>query len=148
MILRMDHVAGGMFVFAGAIVFVVSGDLPFGTLASPGAGMLPKLVIGLMISFGLVLLWRGNESAPFTDIDWSDGGHAIRVLAAAALATALYTTLGFVVTMTLLLFGLSFAVERRNVWRAAAFSIGVTVLAALLFGALLKSPLPRGIMGF
>ena len=46
MILRQDHVAGGVFIVAGALVFAVSGDLPFGTLASPGAGMMPKLVLG------------------------------------------------------------------------------------------------------
>jgi hypothetical protein len=31
---------------------------------------------------------------------------------------------------------------------SAAFSIGVMVLAYTLFGLLLKTPLPRGIMGF
>ena len=36
MILRRDHVAGGAFIVAGVLVLAVSGDLPFGTLASPG----------------------------------------------------------------------------------------------------------------
>ena len=36
MTLRRDHVAGGAFVVAGALILAVSGDLPFGTLASPG----------------------------------------------------------------------------------------------------------------
>ena len=148
MILRMDHVAGGVFVVVGALVFALSGDLPFGTLASPGAGMLPKLVIVLMIGFGLILLLRARESPPFADTDWSDAGHAIRVLVAATLATALYTTLGFLLTTTLLLFTLPFAVERQNVVRVAAFSIGVAVFIYLLFGMVLKSPLPRGIIGF
>ena len=51
-ILRRDHVAGGVFIAAGAIVFALSGDLPFGTLASPGAGMMPKLALILLIGFG------------------------------------------------------------------------------------------------
>jgi hypothetical protein len=144
----MDHVAGGTFVVAGVLIFALSGDLPFGTLASPGAGMLPKLVIGLMIAFGLILVLRAGESPPFSDIDWSDAGHAIRTMTAAALATLLYTGLGFVLTITLLLFGLLVAVERQNIWRAAAFSIGITLIAYLLFGTALKSPLPRGIIGF
>ena len=62
MSLRRDHVGGGAFVAVGALVLAVSGDLPFGTLASPGAGMLPKLVVGLMMAFGLVLLVRAGES--------------------------------------------------------------------------------------
>ena len=56
MILRRDHVAGGAFIVAGALVFAMSGDLPFGTLASPGAGMMPKLVLGLLMAFGAILV--------------------------------------------------------------------------------------------
>ena len=44
MTLRTDHVAGAIFVAFGLLVFAVSGDLPFGTLSFPGAGMMPKLV--------------------------------------------------------------------------------------------------------
>ena len=36
MILRRDHVAGGVFVAGPAILFAFSGDLPFGSLSSPG----------------------------------------------------------------------------------------------------------------
>ena len=48
--LRRDHVAGGAFVLAGALVLAVSCDLPFGTLASPGAGMLPTLLVGFLMA--------------------------------------------------------------------------------------------------
>ena len=47
MTLHTDHVAGGVFVAFGALVFALSGDLPIGTLSFPGAGMMPKLVAGL-----------------------------------------------------------------------------------------------------
>jgi Tripartite tricarboxylate transporter TctB family len=142
--LRRDHVGGGLFVVGGALVLAVSGDLPFGTLASPGAGMMPKLVVGLMIAFGLILFARAGGSPPFASIAWDDLPHASRVVVTTAVAVALYTWLGFVATMSLLLFGLIFVVERRSLLPAAAFSVGVTVLAYVLFGTLLKSPLPRG----
>ena len=67
MILRRDHVAGGAFIAAALLVFAMSGDLPFGTLASPGAGMMPKLVLGLMIAFGAILVARAGESPPLAD---------------------------------------------------------------------------------
>ena len=146
--LRRDHVAGGAFILAGAAVLAVSGDLPFGTLASPGAGMLPKLMIGLMMAFGLVLLVRAGDSRPFAGIGWADLPHATRVVAVAAAAIALYETVGFLVTMTALLFGLTFVVERKPLLPAAGFSVGVTVFAYVLFNTLLKSPLPRGTLGF
>ena len=146
MILRRDHVGGGAFILVGAAVLAVSGDLPFGNLASPGAGMLPTLVIGLMMAFGAVLLARAGESPPLDEVSWSDLPHAMRVAVAAAAAAALYTTLGFLLTVPLLLFTLIFVVERRPILPALAVSIGVTALAYVLFTRLLKThvpPIPR-----
>jgi hypothetical protein len=147
-ILRRDHIAGGLFVVAAATVLAVSGDLPIGSMAMPGAGMMPKLVLGLMIAFGLILMARAGESPPIATVPWADLPHAIRVVAITAVAVALYTLLGFIITMSLLLFCLLVAVERRPILPAAAFSIGVTVFAYFLFGTLLKSPLPHGLLGF
>ena len=140
--IRRDHVAGGVFIAAGALVFAMSGDLPFGTLASPGAGMLPKLVLGLMMAFGAIIVARAGESPPLAVLEWSDFRHAATVVAVSAIAIALYTKIGFVLSVTLLLFVLLFFIERRGLWRALAFSIGVTVGSYLLFSTLLKSPLP------
>jgi GNAT superfamily N-acetyltransferase len=148
MIVRRDHVGGGAFIVVGALVLAVSGDLPFGTLASPGAGMLPKLVIGLMMAFGAILLLRAGESPPFAAVAWGDFPHALRVIAVTAAGATVYTWLGFLVTMSLLLFGLTFVIERKPILSAAAFSAGVTGLAYTIFGTLLKSPLPRGLFGF
>src|SRR3954452_23041567 len=148
MILRRDHIAGGLFVVAAATVLEVSGDLPIGSMAMPGAGMLPKLVLGLMIAFGLVLMARAGESPPIATVHWTDLPHAIQVVVLTAVAVALYTLLGFIITMSLLLFSLLVVVERRSFLRATAFSIGVTVFAYFLFGTLLKSPLPHGLLGF
>jgi hypothetical protein len=142
LLLKRDHVAGGVFIVAGAIVFALSGDLPFGTLASPGAGMMPKLVLILLIGFGGLLLARAHESPPFAAIDWGDFGHAATVVVVSAAAIALYTIIGFVLSISLLLLVLLFVVERRSLWRAVIVSVGVTVGAYLMFNTLLKSPLP------
>jgi hypothetical protein len=142
MVLRRDHVAGGAFIIAGALVFAMSGDLPFGTLASPGAGMMPKLVLGLMMAFGAIILLRAGESPPLAEIAWGDFRHAATVVVVSAVAIALYTTIGFVLSVTLLLFVLFYFIERRNIWAALAVSAGVTGLSYFLFNTLLKSPLP------
>jgi hypothetical protein len=110
--------------------------------------MMPKLVAGLLILFGLLLILRANESAPVATVSWSDLPHAARVVAITAAAIALYQTLGFVVTMALLLFALTFGTERRHPLAAAAFSIGVVALTYLLFAVALKTPLEPGIFGF
>lgn len=148
MILRRDHVAGGAFVVAGVLIVTVSHDLPFGTLASPGAGMLPMLVIGLMIVFGLILVIGAGNSLPIAQIAWDDLPHASCVVAVGATAAALYTTLGFIVTMSLMMFCLLFVVERRKLWRAAVFSITIPLLTYILFEHLLKTHLEAGILRF
>ena len=66
----------------------------------------------------------------------------------AAIAISLYQTLGFILTMTLLVFTLLMAVERKNIFRAAAYSLGLTMIAWWVFGTALKSPLETGILGF
>ena len=147
MTLRTDHVAGAAAIAAALAVLAVSGDLPFGTLAFPGAGMMPKLVCGLMIVFGALLIARGGSGEPFAAIGWSDLPHAVRVFAVTAAAVALYTTLGFIVTMSLLLFVL-IALEGRNLIAAAAYSIGVSLFTYGLFTIVLKQPLEQGLLGF
>jgi hypothetical protein len=148
MTLRRDHVGGGALVIAAVLVLAVSGDLPFGTLASPGAGMLPTLMIALMLAFGLALFLRARESPPLAEVAWHDLPHAARVVAVAAAGVALYVTLGFLLSIALLLFALTYAIERRPFLHAAIFSLGVTGLTYAGFHILLKLPLPRGPLGF
>lgn len=142
MIIRRDHIAGGVFIAAGVLLFAMSGDLPFGTLASPGAGMMPKLVLTLLISFGIILTVRAGESPPLAAIEWGDFRHAATVVGVTAVATALYTVIGFVLSILLLMIVLLYFVERRSLWRTLVVSIGVTVGSYYLFNTLLKSPLP------
>ncbi len=148
MMLRLDHVAGAIFVGAGLAVFAASGDLPIGSMAMPGAGMMPKLVLSLMIVFGLMLMLRAAPSRPFNAIAWDDLPHALRVVAITAAATAVYTMLGFLITMALMLFVLAAGIERKPLLGAAGFSIGVTALTYVVFEHLLKSPLPHGLLEF
>lgn len=144
MTLRRDTVAGAAFVALAGLLWWLSDDLPVGTLAMPGAGMMPMIAIGLVATFGAVLLFRGAGTPPLTAAHWSDADHAVRVIVFAALATVLYTSLGFLITIPILLFGLVGLVERRGIFRAAVFAVGVTVTLWVLFGMLLKSPLPAG----
>ena len=148
MIVRRDHVAGGMFIVAGALVLAVSGDLPFGTLASPGAGMLPKLVIGLMMAFGadpaparrrepaLRARRLGRPPArPARRRRWPrppSRSTPARVSADHVAAAVQADLRG----------------RAQADPAAVLFSAGVTGLTYVLFNTLLKSPLPRGPLWF
>jgi putative tricarboxylic transport membrane protein len=146
--LRRDHIAGGAFVVAGALVLAVSGNLPFGTLASPGAGMLPTLLVALMMAFGIILLGQAGRSPQLAELNWTDLPHAARVAALAAAAALLYVPLGFVLTAPLLLIALILLVERRPLLPTLAFSLAATGVIYALFVFVVRTPLPRGLLGF
>jgi len=148
MTLRADHAAGIFFIALGVLIFAFSGDLPFGTISAPGAGMMPKLMAALMIVFAAVIVATGHTSQRLAEIDWSDRWHALLVVLITAAAVYAYQRLGFLVTMTLLVFTLLVVVERRNALIAAAYGIGLTLFAYWLFGKALKAPLERGILWF
>jgi putative tricarboxylic transport membrane protein len=143
-----DHVAGGAFVALGLLVFALSGDLPTGQLSMPGSGFMPKLIASLMIILGASLFLRARESRPIAALDWSDAKHAGAVAVIAAAGIALYTRLGFIVTMILMMVALLLVVERRNPLRAAIYSVGVAAVTYGVFVYMLKAPLPTGPLGF
>jgi Tripartite tricarboxylate transporter TctB family len=130
------------------VVFALSGDLPFGELTAPGAGMMPKLAAGLMMLFAALVMLSAKDSPELARIDWSDRGHAALVVIITAAAVAAYRPLGFLITMAALVFALLVVVERRNALAAAAYSAGLTLFAYWLFGKALKSPLERGLLWF
>ncbi len=148
MTLRSDHVAGGFFIVFGILVIALSGDLPFGDLALPGAGFMPDILAVLSIVFGLTLALRAAESKPFANLAWDDVKHAALVVAITAVATTVYEWLGFLTSMVLLMFGLLTIIERRNIVRAAAYSLGVVLITYVTFEYILKTPLNTGPFGF
>ena len=91
---------------------------------------------------------RGCSVALYGSLARGDFWHAARVTAVTATAIALYRTLGFIVTMALMLFVLIFGTERRHPLYAGVFSVGVVLLTYVLFTHALKTPLDAGIFGF
>jgi hypothetical protein len=143
---KADYIAGGAFIALGIAVFILGWDLPFGRISAPGAGMLPKLMAGLMIVLALGIIVMGASGEKVSDIPWSDWSHASLVIGITALATTLYSTLGFLITMSLLLFALLAVVERKNLIVAAVYACSLTLFAYWLFGIALKAPLERGLL--
>ncbi len=110
--------------------------------------MMPKLMTGLMMLFAGLVVLAARASPPLKTIDWSDKGHALLLVVITGVAVSFYQHLGFLITMTALVFALLVIVERRNVFIAAAYSAGLTLSAYWLFGKALKSPLERGVLWF
>jgi hypothetical protein len=148
MSVRTDHVAGGAFIALGAVVLAISGELPFGTLSAPGAGMMPKLVTVLMMALAALIVLGASASPPLAASGWSDWRHAVLVVLVTGAAVMLYRRLGFLLTMAFLVLALLLVVERRRLLPAALYSVGLTLFAYWLFGKALKAPLERGLLWF
>jgi hypothetical protein len=145
MTLRSDHVAGAFFFLFGILVFAISGDLPFGTITAPGAGMMPKLMAGLMMVFAVCVAANPSDSKPFVTIDWSDRWHAILVVLITAVAAVAYRPLGFLITMSTLVFSLLALVEFRSKLLAPANKQEVmTIAGAMLALMALINAIERG----
>jgi hypothetical protein len=130
------------------VVLAISGELPFGSLSAPGAGMMPKVVTGFMMLFAALVMIGAGRSAPLSSLEFGDRNHAALVMLITGAAVAAYRPLGFLITMSLLVFLLLVVVERRNALAAAAYSVGLTLFAYWLFGKALRSPLEQGLLWF
>lgn len=146
--LRADQVVGGAFLAIGVAVFIIGWDLPFGRISAPGAGMLPKLMAGVIILFAAGIFINGKSQEKFSDIPWSDWRHAALILGVSGIAVSVYAWLGFLITMSLLVFALLTIVERKHVLPAAAYAASLTLFAYWLFGIVLKAPLEHGVLWF
>ena len=141
LILRRDHIAGGVFI-AGPAGFRHERRPAVRHARLAGRRHDAEARAGLLIAFGAILVARAGESPPLAAINGAISATPRRWSGVTAVATALYTTIGFVLSVSLLLFVLLYFIERRSLLSTLAVSIGVTVGCYLLFGTLLKSPLP------
>ena len=128
--------------------------LGFGSFHQPHAGFMPflsGLVLGLLalvdLISGLANRWRDEKKdvEVWANINW---GKLLLTLALLFIYTALFSTLGFVITTVLLLFFFFRAMEPRPWWVVAISSVTCTGLFYLAFKIGLESQLPSGIFGF
>ena len=74
--LHADRIAGGAFIALGLLVFILGWDLPFGSITTPGAGMLPKLLATLLIVFAIIIIVTADDGEKLSDMPWDDWKHA------------------------------------------------------------------------
>jgi len=124
--------------------------LPFGTLSSPRPGFFPLILAIFLALFSLILLAqeiRETEeegSALLGGVaSWKRIGLAIGALVAFGL---LFETLGYLLSTFLFIAFLLQAVERQKWWLVFVVAFLTSLAIYLLFGLLLDTPLPAGIL--
>jgi putative tricarboxylic transport membrane protein len=124
--------------------------LPFGRLNAPQAGFFPLILALFLAVFSLVLLAQ-SIGGPKEKSGLSQGAAIWKkiVLAIAALAVfgVLFESLGYILSTFLFIAFLLRAVEQQK-WSLVVVVAFLTSLTTyLVFGLLLNTPLPGGILG-
>ena len=154
---------GGELAFAGSLLIlgvVVVLD-SFNMLVPPGSGIIgpqvfPYLVGGFLIAIALgliVQIFRGNLGVPegteFGDlVDKTDYKSFSMVAGAMLTYPILIERAGFVISTTVVFWGVSYAFGAKKLLKNFAVSIIFSLIVYLAFSKGLNVNLPAGILGF
>jgi hypothetical protein len=143
-----DRISGAILIaFAFAVVWE-SRNFPIGTMQRPGPGYVPiLLVVGLGMA-GLIILACGGKSPGLRSIQWPEWRHAAAILTACVFMALLLESLGYRITIALMLAFLIRVIERRGIVLTLTVALGASFGTYWLFNDVLRVLLPQGMLGF
>lgn len=150
-----DAVSGLFFILFALLLFYLTRDYPEMPGQSYGPDMFPRLIAVLMGVGGLLLIAKGVKewsSTPLLEMaDWTRSPrhvvHFVAVLAGLLFYILLSDTLGFFITGTLVLGGLTIRLRGLAHWKSSLLIAALTVVIMhLFFGQFLRVPLPWGLL--
>lgn len=160
---RGDYVGALILVAIGAAFSILSVD--YGILGDGsriGPGFVPFVVGLLLVVFGAMIGWETRQarvhamanpsesdtkSEPETDkeVQYSTTKSVASVFGLLLIAVILAPILGFLLTFSILVFAILAGVEREHIGFSFAISLGIGVIAWLIFYEFMGIRLPSGI---
>lgn len=144
---RSDIVAALALLLLSVATAWQSLRLPVGSLAEPGAAAWPLLLSLLLGLLSLAIFVTAGQSPLLRALRWDERRHAICILIAAGFAAAALETLGFRLTILVMLLFLIGVAERRRPVPTILVSLGLSFGTYHVFSSWLKVPLPVGLFG-
>ena len=145
-----DFISGIFWLIVGLLLSIWSLSYRIGSIINPGPGFWP-LGLGLLLIFlSLILLWQAKKSSSvkqkgtsaFFPGVWKKAYTVLILL----LATFFFETIGYLLTIFLLIFSLMLGQELQN-WKKFLFiALFTTVGVYIIFVLILRQPLPRGFL--
>lgn len=124
-------------------------ELPFGTVARPGAGFFPLALAGLLLALGAVIFGRGLRPALAVRSQlWPEASGRRRVLLMVAgllVFVAIVETVGYIGAMSGLFLLMLRVVAGRGWVLSASYSLAIAIGSWLFFARLLRVNLPMGL---
>jgi putative tricarboxylic transport membrane protein len=135
----------------GATAVLEAVQLPFGTLRAPQSGFWPSILGILLLLFSLIHFGKAIEKRVERENSfWSQSGawKRIGLVAGSLIAFALvFEPLGYLLAVFLLMSFLLRIIKPMKWWLVVVVGLLSSVLSYLIFGVLLSTPLPSGILG-
>lgn len=152
-----DHLFGAGFILAGAAIFAITLGYPRLEGGAPGPALFPQVLAVLMVGFGASLLISGlvssrRESRQAAAPASPRSGlravvNALFVFAAIVVFMVVSPAAGFLLTCTGILLGLMWWLGSPPL-RATAAAVGLSLFVYVVFGKVLRVPLPLGLLWF
>lgn len=142
------YVAAGFIPFAAGLIILLATiyEAVAALLKRPAADDEPE--VDAMVEAGLVDVEDASDALDVFGRAKDQRGKAVALIfGMMALAAGLSYVIGLLLSVALLVFALLFVVERRKLWVALLGGVLVFLFGYVVFGLLLKVPLPRGMLG-
>jgi putative tricarboxylic transport membrane protein len=146
--MTIDRVSGAFLVLVGLFVVWERRVLPLGSTSHPGPGYFPLLLAVLLIILGAILIARGKGAKMIRSVSWPEAPHAVAILGCCLFVSLFMETIGYRLTLLLVLGFLFGVMERIKPWLTLVLTFGFSLGTFWLFDSLLRVPLPRGGWGF
>lgn len=140
-----------LLVLFGAYFTVVAFELPYFQRITPGPGFFPRWIGGLFTVLAALLLVATLRGGEPTEEAWPDRGGWLNVGATCgvlALSILLLDSLGYVITMAVLMLVTMAVIGRLGLPVLLGVSVATSLGTYVLFSTWLRVPLPRGLLGF
>ena len=146
--MTIDRVSGVFLMLLGLFVVCERMVLPLGTASRPGPGYFPLLLAILLMVLGAILIVRGKDATKIRSVSWPEAPHAVAILGCCLFVSLFMETIGYRLTLLLVLGFLFGVMERIKLWLTLVLTFGFSLGTFWLFDSLLRVPLPRGGWGF
>ncbi len=146
--MTIDRISGIALLFLSLLVAWEDMKLPLGTHSIPGPGYMPLMLASFLAVLAVILIVRGSASLPLRSLSWIETRHALAILSCCLFATFFLESLGYRLTIFIVLVFLFGVMERLKWWLTISLSLGLSFGSFWLFDSLLKVILPRGVLGF
>ena len=144
-----DFWAGLLYIFTGALSIFIALDYPFGSALRMGPGYFPRVLGGIMIAFGVVVLLMGIKNNEKIKGFWSI--RALIILPISAVVFGMLMELAGFIPALAALIPVAAASGKEFRWlEVLLLTVGLTVMSLGIFiwGLGLPYPMIKGLWGY